>query len=193
MKVAVVTPPDGARACRCPAMVLPSLKVTVPVGVPAPGLVGGDRGGEGHRWPKTDGIRRGRPGRVRGRPCSTTGSASRRGAGEEVGVAAVDGGDRVAADRRGGAVLKVAVVTPPAVLSVPVPRIVPPSMKVTVPVGVPAPGPPAATVAVKVTAWPKGDGFAEDRHVVVVAAWFTTGLRALEVLVESLGRRRRPP
>ena len=36
--------------------------------------------------------------------------------------------------------VKVAVVTPPAVLSVPVPRVVVPSLNVTVPVGVPARG-----------------------------------------------------
>jgi hypothetical protein len=41
------------------------------------------------------------------------------------------------------------VATPP--LSVPVPIVVRPSLNVTVPVGVPAPGVTAATVAVKVT------------------------------------------
>ena len=53
------------------------------------------------------------------------------------------------------AVLKVAV--PPD--SVPLPILVEPSWKVTVPLGVPAPGLTAATVAVKVTLWPKTDGF----------------------------------
>ena len=47
----------------------------------------------------------------------------------------------------------VKVARPPA-SSVPVPRTVAPSLKVTVPVGVPAPGLTAATVAVNVTAWP---------------------------------------
>ena len=70
----------------------------------------------------------------------------RGGAGGEVGVAAVGGGDAVASRRASAEVVKVAV--PP--LSVPVPRVVAPSLKVTVPVGVPRAG--AATVAVKVTA-----------------------------------------
>ena len=47
-------------------------------------------------------------------------------------------------------VLNVAVVTPPEVLSVPWPRLVSPSKKLTVPVGVP--GPLELTNAVKVTA-----------------------------------------
>ena len=50
------------------------------------------------------------------------------------------------------------VATPPA-LRVPVPIVVAPSRKVTVPVGVP-PGP--VTVAVKVTDWPKVEGFGVD-------------------------------
>jgi len=59
-------------------------------------------------------------------------------------------------------VLKVA--TPE--LSVPVPRVVAPSLKVTVPVG----GPPEPlTFAVKVTEAPYVEGFAEDERVVVVA------------------------
>jgi hypothetical protein len=57
------------------------------------------------------------------------------------------------------------------------------SLKVTVPVGVPAPGATVATVAVKATAWPDDDGFTEDVTVVVVDAWFTTWLSVEEVLV----------
>ncbi|MGW8969766.1 hypothetical protein [Streptomyces platensis] len=45
--------------------------------------------------------------------------------------------------------------------------------KVTVPVGVPAPGATGATVAVNVTDWPTTDGSGEDVTVVVVAAWPT--------------------
>lgn len=48
----------------------------------------------------------------------------------------------------------VSIALPP--LSVPVPRAVVPSLNVTVPVGVPD---VAVTVAVKVTAWSKADGF----------------------------------
>ncbi|MDT0459518.1 hypothetical protein RM550_28025, partial [Streptomyces sp. DSM 41527] len=43
----------------------------------------------------------------------------------------------------------------------------------TVPVGVPAPGATAATVAVKVTDWPTTDGSGADVTVVVVDAWLT--------------------
>src|SRR5262249_54009433 len=52
------------------------------------------------------------------------------------------------------------VATPPP--SVPEPIGVPPSRNVTVPLGVPVPGDFAATVAVKVTLWPKTDGFDDD-------------------------------
>src|SRR5437763_14566523 len=47
---------------------------------------------------------------------------------------------------------------------------VPPSMKVTFPVGVPAPGLLAVTVAVKVTDCPDTDGLAEELTAVVVPA-----------------------
>ena len=60
------------------------------------------------------------------------------------------------------------VATP--ALSVPVPRVVAPSLNVTVPVAVPLPGATAATVAVNVTDWPNTDGFTEDVKVVVVLA-----------------------
>ena len=57
------------------------------------------------------------------------------------------------------------------------PRVVEPSLKVTVPVGVPLPGAAAETVAVKVTDWPKTDGFADDVTVVVVASFVTVWVR----------------
>src|SRR5436305_1120518 len=56
----------------------------------------------------------------------------------------------------------------PALSRVPVPRMVEPSLKVTVPVGVPAPGLFAVTVAVNVTACPDSDGLAEEVTTVVV-------------------------
>jgi hypothetical protein len=79
-------------------------------------------------------------------------------------------------------VLNVAV--PPD--SVPVPIVAPLSLNVTVPVGVPAPGETAATVAVKVTDWPKVEGFCDELIVVVVEAWLTTCDRADEVLAVKL-------
>ena len=53
-------------------------------------------------------------------------------------------------------------------------RVVAPSVKVTVPPGVPAPGATAATVAVKVTLWPNRDGLGEELTVVLLEALFTT-------------------
>ncbi len=53
-------------------------------------------------------------------------------------------------------------------LSVPLPRIVAPSLKVTDPVGVPLSL--AATVAVNVTDWPNTDGFVFETTEVVVLA-----------------------
>src|SRR2546427_3465805 len=70
------------------------------------------------------------------------------------------------------AVLKVAVVTPPEVLSVPWPMLVDPSKKDTVPVGLAAavlPGGVTVTVAVKVTNCPD-DGLAEELTAVLVLA-----------------------
>ena len=52
----------------------------------------------------------------------------------------------------------------------PVPSDVLPSLNVTMPAGVPAPGLAAVTVAVKVMPWPKTDGLAEEETVVVVLA-----------------------
>ena len=78
--------------------------------------------------------------------------------------------------------LKVAVVTPAVVESVPVPSVLAPSLKLTVPVGFPAPGATAATVAVKVTDWPNAEGFADETTVVVVAAGLTACDSAAEVL-----------
>ena len=54
--------------------------------------------------------------------------------------------------------------------SVTEPSEVEPSKNSTVPFAVPAPGEPAATVAVKVTDSPKTEGFTEDANAVVVLA-----------------------
>ncbi len=51
-----------------------------------------------------------------------------------------------------------------------VPRVVAPSLNVTVPVGVPLPGGVEVTVAVKVTAWPNTDGLPEAVTAVLVSA-----------------------
>ena len=54
------------------------------------------------------------------------------------------------------------------------PMLVAPSRKLTVPVGVPAPGVATTTVAVKVTDCPNTDGLVDDVSVVVVFALLTT-------------------
>ena len=75
-------------------------------------------------------------------------------------------------------VLKLAVVVPPVMLSVPWPMLVAPSEKVTTPVGVPVP----LTVAVNVTLCPKVAGFAKETTSVLEAAlptvWVTVPLLA---------------
>jgi len=71
-------------------------------------------------------------------------------------------------------------------LNAPVPKGVAPSMKVTVPLGVPAPGATALTVAVNVTNWPNTDGWTEEVTAVVVAAWFTVWVIADEVFPVKL-------
>src|SRR5437868_6812805 len=66
------------------------------------------------------------------------------------------------------AVLMLAVVIPPVVLTEPWPILVNPSKKFTVPVGVP--GPFGLTVAVNVTVWPDSEALADETTDVVVVA-----------------------
>jgi len=66
-------------------------------------------------------------------------------------------------------------------LSVPVPSVVLPSLKVTVPVAV-----DGVTVAVKVTEEPYVDGFAEEVRVTVEAALLTVCVSVDDVLELSL-------
>src|SRR5258707_4769823 len=65
--------------------------------------------------------------------------------------------------------LVVNVAVPPGPTAT-VPRTTLPSWNVTLPVGVPEPGATAATVAVKVTAWPGTAGLTDDARATVVAA-----------------------
>ena len=57
-----------------------------------------------------------------------------------------------------------------------------PSLKVTFPVGVPAPGEFAVTTAVKVTNWPEVEGLSDEVKLVVVEAWLTVWPTNWEVL-----------
>lgn len=74
------------------------------------------------------------------------------------------------------------VATPP--LNVAAPRVVLPSVNVTVPVGVPL---AAVTVALKVTGCPAVEGFWEEVRAVVLAILLTVWLSTDEVLVANVG------
>ena len=138
--------------------VVPSLNVTVPVGVPEPGAVAVTVAGERHR-------------RAEARRAAEVVSATeaedeftvwleRRGcAAVVVDVAGVGDADRVRADRQcrqRQACLARAVEVVGG-------RLVPSTTNVTEPAGVPPPGATAATVAVNVTDWPKTVGDAGER------------------------------
>src|SRR5205823_1863225 len=71
-------------------------------------------------------------------------------------------------------------------VSVALPNVLAPSRKMTVPVGVPDPGASAATVAVKVTAWPNTDGLAEEITVLVLLTWLTVWVMAADMLLPKL-------
>src|SRR5437867_1147228 len=79
------------------------------------------------------------------------------------------------------------VATPAASACAPQPVIeLAPSLKFTVPLGVPAPGTVAFTVAVNVTDWPNTDGFADELRLVDVDAWLTVWVSVPLVLVVKL-------
>ena len=80
-----------------PSVVAPSLNVTVPVGVPAPGRSTVTVAVNVTDWPKTEGLAE-EVSVVAGRRLVDRLAQGGRGAAGEVGVAAVDRGDRVGAD-----------------------------------------------------------------------------------------------
>ena len=77
-------------------------------------------------------------------------------------------------------VVKLAVVVPPLVLSVPWPMLLVPSENITTPVGVPVP----VTVAEKMTLWPKDVGLTEETTRV-----FEVALATVCVSVPLLARK----
>ena len=77
----------------------------------------------------------------------------------------------------------IAKVATPDPFKVTEPRVVDPSLNVTVPEGVPAPGAVALTVAVKVTDWPGDDGFNDEVIAVDEADWLPACVSATEVFV----------
>ncbi len=66
------------------------------------------------------------------------------------------------------------------------PRLLPPSLNCTVPVGVPEPGSAAETVAVKVIAWLKDEGLADDAILAELPSWFTVCVNEELVLPAKL-------
>lgn len=77
--------------------------------------------------------------------------------------------------------LETAKVAMPLLLRVPEPMAVTPLLNVTVPVGIPAPGLVAETVALKVTVSPKYEGLRIEERAVEVLALETTTEAVLEV------------
>src|SRR5437867_4229806 len=59
----------------------------------------------------------------------------------------------------------------------------PSMLKVSEPVGVPAPGETTLTVPVNVTDWPVTDGLTDELTVVVVLAWLTVCVRSEDVVL----------
>src|SRR2546422_425197 len=73
------------------------------------------------------------------------------------------------------------VATPPT-NATGAPKSAPSILNCTGPVGVPAPGATALTVAVNVTGWPNNDGFTDEFTAAVVSALFTSWVIDADVL-----------
>jgi len=153
------------------------MKITFPVGVPAPGAVALTTAVNVIAWPDVDGL-------------SDELSVVVVAAWLTVWASAVELAKAKAASPPYLAVMVwdptlspvlVNVATPLA-FSVPVPSVVLPSKKVTVPVGVAVAGATALTVAVKRTGWPKTEGLTDEFRTTVAALW-TVCVRPKEVLV----------
>ncbi len=82
--------------------------------------------------------------------------------------------------------LVAALVATPLLRLTGLPKFVPSIWNCTVPVSVPLPWPPAATVAVKVTAWPDTEGLDEETTTVLVLALATVWVIADEALLAKL-------
>lgn len=163
-----------------PSVVAPSLKVTVPVGVPVAGAVAETVAVNVTDWPDTDGFAE-LTATVVLPPLFTVWLRV-----EDVLVAKlVEPPYEALIEWLPTARADVENTAEPELRDA-VPSVFAPSLNVTVPVGVPEPGATAATVAVKLTGWPKTDGFAEETIAVVVPAVFTTWLRVDDVLALKL-------
>src|SRR5947199_7882741 len=148
----------------------PSLKVTFPVGVPEPGLLAVTVAVKVTDFPNTDGLAEELADVVV--PYFTVCVSLEEVLPLKFALPPYD----ALIEREPTASVLVANVAWPEPFRVPVPRVVEPSLKVTVPVGVPAPGLFAVTVAVKVTDCPDTDGLAEELTSVVVLAFVAVGV-----------------
>ena len=84
-------------------------------------------------------------------------------------------------------VLKEAVVAPPVVLTpTGLPALLPSTWNCTVPVGEPAPGAVILMMAVKVTFCPEIEGATEDSTAVLVLAFVTVLVMAVEMLAAKI-------
>jgi len=164
MALLVAVPPDKVTG---PPKALPSIwNCTVPVRVPAPGATGFTVAVKDTDWPDTDGFT------------------------DEATVVVLLAWLTVCVSGEPVLSLPMKLLLPPytavivcdatdnaavvnvawPALSALLPSVFVPSEKVTVPVGVPAPGNTALTVAVKVTDWPNTEGLTEEATVVVLLA-----------------------
>jgi hypothetical protein len=85
------------------------------------------------------------------------------------------------------AVLKEAVITPPALLMLAgLPALLPSIRNCTVPLGIPAPGAVTLMMAVKPTLWPDAEGLTEELTNRLVVAGVTVWVREA-VLLEKVG------
>src|SRR5216117_2583887 len=159
-----------------PRVLVPSLKVTCPVGVPEPGLLAVTVAVKVTDCPNTDGLAEELADVVV--PYFTVCVSLE----EVLPLKFASPPYDALIECEPTASVLVTNVAWPEPFRVPVPRVLEPSLKVTVPVGVPAPGLLAVTVAVKVTDCPDTDGLAEELTSVVVLAFFTVWVSVLEVL-----------
>jgi hypothetical protein len=158
--------------------VAPSKKVTMPVGTPDPGLLTTTVAVSMTDWPKTE--------EARDEATEVVVAAARTDWVSAVDVLAVKlvSPAKTAVIERSPTGSEVTVSDAiPAESSVALPRGTAPSKKVTIPVGVPAPGACGATVAVKVTDCPNTGEAADETTEVVVAAALTVCVSTEDVLV----------
>ena len=152
-----------------PSVAVPSRKVTMPVGVPAPGAFALTEAVNVTLWPNTEGLVEEETLVVVSSWLTIWGEALLSPLlPPQPGSPGERGRDGMAAHRDRPRSVKLAC--PVSSTGTADARVSVPSVKLTVPVGMPAPLPPSVTTAVTVTVWPKTEGSGELLTVVVVCA-----------------------